>query len=112
MEWLQIIPWGISALSLLFVILTFTRNGNKDKKTEWEKETSHIDGIKESLIKTNLKLDQVCATTSETRTDIKSLNKEISEMDRRVTILERDVKTAFRTIDEIKEKQDDGRWEA
>lgn len=69
-----------------------------------QKEESRFDGIKESLLKANMKLDQVCATTNETRSDIKSLNKDIGDIDRRVTIVERDMKTAFNAIDELKGK--------
>lgn len=69
-----------------------------------QKEESRFDGIKESLLKANMKLDQVCATTNETRSDIKSLNKDIGDIDRRVTIVERDLKTAFNAIDELKGK--------
>ena len=101
------IPWGISAISLLFVILTFARTGKKDFKKEVLEDNSKIDGIKESLLKVNMKLDQVCAVTNETRTDIKALNKDIQGLDKRVCVAERDMKTVFNLIDEIKkgEKQ-------
>ena len=59
-------------------------------------------GINESLLKVNMKLDQVCSTTNETRTDIKSLNKDMNNLSVRVSILERDLKTAFSQIDELK----------
>ena len=47
MNWLNIIPWSISGLSLLFVIMTFVRNGNKDKKNEIKEEDLAMNGIKE-----------------------------------------------------------------
>lgn len=53
-----------------------------------------------------MKLDQVCSTTNETRSDIKSMNREIREMDTRVVALERDMKTAFNNIEELKGKVD------
>lgn len=110
MNWMQGIPWTISALSLLYAVMTYIRNGNRQKKEDWEHDAKKLDSMNESILKANMKLDQVCATTNETRTDIKSLNKDIAEIDRRVTIVERDVKTAFRTIDEIKEAiNDDGK---
>lgn len=98
----NMIPWGISAISLLFVILTFVRTGKKDLKKEILEDDSRIDGIKESLLKVNLKLDQVCATTNETRSDIKSLNKDLQGLDKRICIVERDVKTAFNLIEALK----------
>jgi peptidoglycan hydrolase CwlO-like protein len=82
--------------------LTFARNGKKDTVKAIEEEDKKFDGIKESLLKANMKLDQVCSTTTETRSDIKSLNKDIIMIDRRLTIVERDMKTAFNSIDELK----------
>ena len=93
----NIVPWGISAVSLLFVILTFYRNVSKDGKGEMEQ-------IKESLIKANVKLDQVFNTTNETRSDIKAMNAKIQSIDKELEIVKRDVATAFVRIDEIKDK--------
>lgn len=98
----NIIPWGIAFVSLVIAILSYFRTGNKDKKQEITEEMLKFDGLKESLIKVNMKLDQVCATTNETRTDIKSLNNSLTEIDKRVCVLERDLKTAFTRIDELK----------
>ena len=102
MNWVNAIPWSISAVSLLFVILTFVRNGNKDRKTEDKEETVVMSGIREALLKANMKLDQVCSTTNETRTDIKSLNKDLQNLSVRVAVVEKDLKTAFHQIDELK----------
>lgn len=102
MNWFNVIPWFISAMSLLFVILTYVRNGNKDKKTEDKEENLVMSGIKEGLLKANMKLDQVCSTTNETRTDIKSLNKDLQNLAVRVAVVEKDLKTAFHQIDELK----------
>lgn len=93
----NIIPWSISAVSLLFVILTFYRNVAKDGKGEMEQ-------IKESLIKANVKLDQVFNTTNETRSDIKAMNAKIQSIDKELEIVKRDVATAFIRIDELKDK--------
>ena len=101
---MQYIPWIISFLSLCVCILTYVRNGRKDIKADVKEEDQKLSGIKESLLKANMKLDQVCSTTSETRVDIKSLNKDLKDMDTRVVVLERDMKTAFDEIHEIKER--------
>lgn len=101
---IQFIPWTISLISLIVCILTFIRNGKKDTVKEIEEEDKKFDGIKEGLLKANMKLDQVCSTTSETRSDIKSLNKDIILIDRRLTVVERDMKTAFSSIEELKGK--------
>ena len=99
----NLIPWSISIIALIITIVTFAINRKKDLKTDYREEDAKFDGIKESLLKANIKLDQVCATTTETRTDIKALNKDIVEIDKRIAIVERDVKTAFLRIDELRE---------
>lgn len=100
----NLIPWSISIIALIITIVTFAINRKKDLKTDYREEDAKFDGIKESLLKANIKLDQVCATTTETRTDIKALNKDIVEIDKRIAIVERDVKTAFMRIDELRDQ--------
>lgn len=100
----KIIPWTISFVSLIILIITFFKNGNKEQKEDIKQEDIKFTDIEKSLLKANLKLDQLCATTSETRTDIKSLNKDLNSLSGRVTVVERDLKTAFEKIDELKGK--------
>ena len=87
----NIIPWVISGCMLLFTILTYVRKGNKDKTLNIKEEDSKFDDINISLLKANVKLDQVCATTNETRSDVKALNKDIVNLDRRVSIIENEI---------------------
>ena len=100
----KIIPWSISLISLIILIITFFKNGSKEQKEDIKKEDTKFTDIEKSLLKANLKLDQLCATTSETRTDIKSLNKDLNSLGERVTVVERDLKTAFEKINELKGK--------
>lgn len=100
MEW---IPWTISGISLLFVVLTYVRNLIKDNKQNTADDAAKLDILNQGLIKANMKLDQTCQALTELRLDVRSLSSSLNEMDRRVTILERDVKTAFVRIDELKE---------
>lgn len=100
MEW---IPWTISAVSLLIAFLTFMRNTNNDSRERLIEDNQKMDNINQSLIKVNMKLDQACNTINELRIDIKSLNTSVQDLDRRVTILERDLKTAFVRIDELRD---------
>lgn len=99
----NLIPWSISIIALVITIVTFIINRKKDLKSEQKDESSQFEGIREGLIKANIKLDQVCAVTNETRTDIKALNKDIVELDKRMSVIERDVQTAFKRIDELRD---------
>ena len=91
-------------LAILFTAASFWINRRKDIKAESKEESSQLEALRESLLKANIKLDQVCAVTNETRTDIKALNKDIVEMDKRISVIERDVKTAFQRIDELRDQ--------
>ena len=88
MEWTNLIPWSISLISLIIVIVTFVKNGKKDIKQEYAEDANKIDGIKESLLKANIKLDQVCAITNATRSDIKVMNENLNTVEKRVSVLE------------------------
>ena len=98
------IPWIISLGSLIVAILSLAHTKDKDRTNEIREDTEKFDGIEKSLLKANIKLDQVCSTTTETRADIKSLNTDLKNMDTRVVVLERDMKTVFNLIAELKGK--------
>ena len=98
------IPWIISFCSLIVAILSLVHTTTKDRTSEIREDTEKFDSIEKSLLKANIKLDTVCSTTTETRADIKSLNADLKNMDTRVVILERDMKTAFDSIAELKGK--------
>lgn len=75
------------------------RKDNKNELQDTEERTAErvreIDAKdsanKEFQIKTQLKLDQICSTTGETRADIKAMNSRLSEFDKRLFTAERDV---------------------
>lgn len=102
MNYWNLIPWSISLVSLILVFITFFRNSKKDIKNEVQEDDQKLKSIAEGLLKANMKLDQVCGTTTETRSDIKALNKDLALIDRRLTVVETDLKTAFVSIDELK----------
>lgn len=82
----------ISFCSLLVVIATFMINRKKDIQQE-----------SQSLLKANIKLDQICTTTNETRADIKSINSQIHLLSERQIKTEEEIKNIWRRIDEIKD---------
>jgi uncharacterized coiled-coil DUF342 family protein len=97
------IPWVISGIATLFAILTFARNGQRDNMKDRAEQMAKMENLAEAMIKANLKLDTVCATTNETRSDIKALNNSIIAIDKRLSVVENDLKTAFMRIDELRE---------
>ena len=101
--WAYIIPWSLTFIGLTVSILTFARNGRRDSMRDRQEQDMKLEALKESLLKANLKLDQVCQVTTETRSDIKALNNSMAEIDKRVSVCENDLKTAFMRIDELRD---------
>lgn len=90
----------IAVCSFVFTAYNFMMS----RKKETIEATSQLEEIKTGLIKVNMKLDQVCATTIETRSDIKAMNQQIQTLDKELEVVKRDLKTAFTRIDELREQ--------
>lgn len=105
MEWTTVISIVISATMMIIAIITLSRNGRKERKSEYVEETQQMQSIEKSLIKVNMKLDQLCTTTTETRSDIKAMNEYINSVEKRVSVLEENIKAAWIRIDELKERK-------
>lgn len=97
----NIIYFIIAVVGCGIGVYGFARNKKSDIVAE-EKTTSDIH---EALLKLNLKTDQICATTNETRTDIKAMQQQVNALDKEVGIVKRDLQTAFMRIDELRDKQ-------
>ena len=91
----------IAVSSFIFTAYNFMQA----RKKETVEATSQLEEIKTGLIKVNMKLDTVCATTNETRSDIKAMNQQIQVLDKELEVVKRDLKTAFTRIDELREAQ-------
>lgn len=96
-------------LGFLFLLLNMgitiannVRSRKKDNKAELqdtrERTAEHVREIdakesanKEFQIKTQMKLDQICTVTGDTRADIKAMYSRLNEFDRRLFSTERDV---------------------
>lgn len=102
--WQYIIPWSMTFIALIISILTLTRNSRRDSMKDKQEQDMKLEALRESLLKANLKLDQVCTITNETRNDIKTLNTALIDMDKRLSVVENDLKTAFMRIDELREE--------
>ena len=88
MEWTNAIPWVISGAMFILALITLVKNNKKDLINEQTEENSKLETIRESLLKANLKLDQVCATTNETRSDIKTMNEKVNAVEKRIVQIE------------------------
>lgn len=103
MNAISIISISFSGVMLVISVINLVLARKKDIVSTTTEDERELASLREGIFKANMKLDQVCATTNETRTDIKSLNNSINEIDKRVIVVERDLKTAFMRIDELRE---------
>lgn len=90
-------------VSLVNLIVAQVRNTKKDA-VENDQELS---SLREGIIKANMKLDQVCATTNDIKTDIKAMDKKLVEHSEKIAVLTRDLETAFLRIDELRKTKED-----
>lgn len=96
----SIISVCIALVSVIVTIIAFVTN-RKDKSND------KSDLMEKNLLKLNMKIDQIFTTTNETRTDIKVMTNQINELDKAVAIVRRDLNTAFKRIDELRERVDE-----
>ena len=98
---IAIASFCISAVLCVINVSAFVIARKRESKTDTKEDINELTSIKESLLKVNMKLDQVCSTTTETRTDIKAIQNQFVEIDKRVVILERDMKTLWNKFDRL-----------
>lgn len=104
-----IISLCIAAVSLIFVIITFAVNRNNDTKSDAKEEGKVLNDIKEGLTKAELKLDMLTNMVNEMRAEVKAMNTKVQDIDKELTIVKRDLKTAFNRLDELSERIGDKR---
>lgn len=83
----------MTIIFFVFSALTFFGNRKKDTRDE-----------SRELIKANVKLEQICATTSETRADIKSMNNQIERINETQIKQGMEIKALWKRVDQLKEE--------
>lgn len=102
---MQAIPWLISAVTCLFGILTYARGARRERDRQRQKDEERYAITNESLLKINIKLDQITTTTIETKAEVKRLNEMQYEFDKRLTVVESKVQAAQTDILRLKGDQ-------
>jgi len=102
MNTVSIISLCFSGVMMIIGVTTFiitnVRAGKKDTAEQVKAQAS----LKEGIFKANMKLDQLCATTNETRADIKGMTQILNEHGESIAVIKRDLETAFMRIDELR----------
>jgi len=92
----------ISFVMMVIGVTTFIVTQVRASKTDVKEDRSEISELQQGIFKANMKLDQVCATVNETRSDIKAMNNTLTEHGKEIAVLGRDLQTAFMRIDELR----------
>lgn len=74
------------------------------QKKNTQGEDAKMEEIRTSCLKANLKLDTVCGTLTDIKTDVKAMQQKVSDTEKEIAVVKRDLKTAFNRIDDINER--------
>lgn len=109
MNAVSIISLFFSGVMLLVSLINFFIARKDGIKKNTEEDERELSSLREGIFKANMKLDQVCATTNETRSDIKAMDQKLVEHGEKIAVLTRDLETAFMRIDELRNTKEDKR---
>lgn len=88
----------ISLMSVISTVLNYRRGAKKDDEKEIE-----------NRLKVNLKLDQLCSSTTAILVDIKDVNKNVQDLSERVGKVEASAKSAHHRLDEHLKTESEGK---
>lgn len=94
----------ISGVMLLLSVVTFIINSVRTSKRDVVASESRLNEINQSLLKVNLKLDQVCNTTADIKTEVRTMQNKQIEHTEQIAKMEQNIATAFIRIDEIRDQ--------
>lgn len=103
----EIISTVISGIMMVVGVTTFIVAQSRTGKKEAEEDEREYASLKEGILKANIKLDSVCGTMNEIRNDVKALTDRVGGLDTRISVVEKDMQTAFMRIDELREQKED-----
>lgn len=104
MNAVSIISVCFGGVSLIVSFILFIRTLNRDSKETMEAQANRNDKINASLLELNLMTKNINTTTNDIKADIKALNFNMNEVEKRVSVIENEQKTMWMRIDEVKEK--------
>ena len=103
MNGISIASFVFSAVMLVISMITFVLSNVRQSKATVKEHEKELAELQTGIFKANMKLDTVCATTNETRADIKAMNATLVEHGEEIAVIKRDLKTAFNRIDEVRD---------
>lgn len=104
MNAVSIISVCFGGISLLVSFILFIRTLTRDSKETMEEQATRNDNINASLLKQSLMLESITQNVCEIKTEIKAINTNINDVERRVSLIENEQKAMWIRVDELKEK--------
>ena len=99
---LGIVGACFTLISVTITVVTFMLNRKKSLQQNTRESLEQYNNINQSLLKVNMKLDQVCNTTSDIQTSIRNMQQKQMEHTEKILKLENSINRAHERIDEIK----------
>ena len=99
MSAVSIIGLCFSGFVLLCSVLTVIFTSRRNLKRDTQEDTEKMSELSVGIMKANIKLEQICSTTSQTQSDVKNMADVISKHSERIVALEKDVELIKRQLE-------------
>lgn len=104
MNAVSIISVCFGGASLVVSFILFIRTLTRDNKEAMEIQADRNDRINAQLLELNIMSRDIKQSVSDIKTDIKAINANMNEVEKRVSVIENEQTTIWKRIDELKEK--------
>lgn len=102
MNTISIIGLIFSGVMLLISLLNLVISNIRNLKKDTEKDGQERAFLREGILKANVKLEQICSTTTATQSEVKDINRILQTHGERIIVLEKDVEILKNKIKEAK----------
>lgn len=104
MNVVSIISVCFGGISLVVSFILFVRTLTRDSKETLEAQATRNDKINASLLELNLMSKNINSNVTDIKADVKALSTNVNEVEKRVSLVEKEQETMWIRIDELKEK--------
>ena len=99
MSAVSIIGLCFSGFVLLCSVLTVIFTSRRNLKRDTQEDTDKMSELSVGIMKANIKLEQICSTTTQTQSDVRQMSEVISKHGERILSLEKDVELIKRQLE-------------
>lgn len=104
MNVVSIISVCFGGISLVVSFILFVRTLTRDSKETLEAQATRNDKINASLLELNLMTKSINSNVTDIKADVKALGNTVNEVDKRISMVEKEQEAMWIRIDELKEK--------